>query len=185
MYSNLGVQRYRETDISSMSSEKMIVLLYERIVTDLKAAEKAIADNDRIKMTKNINHSQRIISELRSALDHSIGGEISQNLDDLYNFLFHQHLEILVDQDPVHIKNCIKVVTPLLEAWSQIPTGTGEKAAQDRARGNLNNPPDKANQPETGPDSASTEPESDGPASISAPAGESTLKKTSLLSVSA
>lgn len=185
MYSNLGVQRYRETDINTMSSEKMIVLLYERTVTDLKAAEKAIRENNRIEMTKHINHSQRIISELRGALDHSIGGEISKNLDDLYNFMFHEHLEILVDQDPAHIQNCLNVINPLLEAWRQIPTGTGEKAAQDRAKGNLNLSSENAAEGETGPETASNGQNNQGQANISAPAGEATLKKTSLLSVSA
>jgi flagellar protein FliS len=147
MYSNQGVQRYRETDISSMSSEKMIVLLYERIVTDLEGAKRAIADGDRIEMTKQVNHSQRIIAELRNALDHSIGGEISQNLDALYNFMFHQHLDLLLDKDPVHIDNCLNVIAPLLDAWRQIPTGTGQKAAQDQVRGNQS--------PATGPEPAS------------------------------
>lgn len=112
----------------------MIVLLYERIMTDLEAARRAIEDENRIEMTRQVNHSQRIISELRSALDHSIGGEIAANLDSLYNFMFHEHLELLLDRDPVHIDNCLNVISPLLEAWRQIPTGTGEKAAQDQAR---------------------------------------------------
>ena len=37
MYSNLGAQRYREADINSMTKEKMIVLLYEKIISDLEA----------------------------------------------------------------------------------------------------------------------------------------------------
>ena len=82
-------------------------------------------------MTKKINHSQRIVSELRGALDHSIGGEISLNLESLYDFLFHEHLEILLDQEEKHIDNCLQVLTPLLNAWRSIPTGTGEKAEKD------------------------------------------------------
>ena len=144
MYSNLGVQRYRETDITSMSSEKMIVLLYERVDRDLRSAKKAIEENNRIEMTKQINHSQRIISELRGALDHTIGGEISQNLDALYTYMFHEHLEVLLDRDSRHIDNCLNVLRPLLDAWRQIPTGTGERAAIDQARG-LNGGPGGAN----------------------------------------
>jgi flagellar protein FliS len=174
MYSNLGVQRYRETDISSMSSEKMIVLLYERVVTDLESARKALIEKNRSEFAKQINHSQRIISELRGALDHSIGGEISQNLESLYSFMFHEHLEILLDHKAVHIDNCLKVISPLLEAWRQIPTGTGAKAAHEKAR------------PSTGPKSASENSESapqSGQGSESA--GAPGRPQTSLLSVSA
>lgn len=178
MYSNLGVQRYRETDLNSMSSEKMIVLLYERIVTDLQSARRALENDDRIEMIKQINHSQRIISELRSALDHSIGGEISRNLDSLYTFLFHEHLEILLDRDPVHLDNCLKVITPLLDAWSRIPNGTGDRAAQEKARGELNG----QNGPE--PASSSGEEKTDSRTSGETVPG-SAPRKSSLLSVSA
>lgn len=141
MYTNSGVQTYRETDINSMSREKMIVLLYEKIVSDLNEARVAIERGDRVKMTERVNHSQRIISELRNALDHSIGGQISRNLESLYDFLFHQHLELLVDQDPAHIDNSLRVIAPLLDAWRSVPVGTGEQAARDQARGTLPPPP--------------------------------------------
>lgn len=134
MYGNNGIQQYQQTDISSMSKEKMIVLLYEKIVTDLEFARRAIENGNRLEMTQKINHSQRIISELRAALDHSIGGDISLNLEALYDFLFHEHLEILLDQDPKRIDNCLEVLSPLLEAWRQIPIGTGDRAEKDQTR---------------------------------------------------
>ena len=120
MYTAQGVQAYRQTDISSMTREKLIVLLYEKIVSDLHEVQAAIGQNDRIAMTQRANHSQRIISELRNALDHSIGGDISRNLEALYDYLFHQHLELLVDQDPSHVRNCLRVLEPLLDAWRQV-----------------------------------------------------------------
>jgi len=133
MYNNHGVQRYRETDINSISKEKMIVLLYERMQSDLMGAKKSIGENNRIEMTKKINHSQRIVSELRGALDHSIGGDVSQNLESLYDFMFHEHLEVLVDLKVEHVENCLKVIAPLLDAWRQIPNGSGDKTAQEIA----------------------------------------------------
>lgn len=178
MYGNPGVQRYRETDIASMSREKMIVLLYERIVTDLKSAQRAVEQGNRIEMTKQVNHSQRIISELRSALDHTIGGEIAANLDALYSYLFHEHLELLLDRSPVHIENCLSVIHPLLEAWRQIPTGTGEKAAQETT----GNRQPVAGGPETASGPLSNRPETRDRAEALADSGN---RPPSLLSVSA
>ncbi len=151
MYTSSGVQAYRETDINSMPREKMIVLLYEKIVSDLNEALIAIERGDRIAMTKRTNHSQRIISELRNSLDHSIGGDISRNLESLYDFMFHKHLEMLVDQNPQHATDCIRVITPLLEAWRSLPIGAGEQAARDHARGLLKVPggPDNARDAQT------------------------------------
>ena len=129
----MEVQRYLEADIQSISQEKLLVLLYEKMGLDLLEARQAIAAGDRIRMADRITHSQQIIAELRSALDHAIGGEISRNLEALYDFLFVEHLAILVDQDPRHVDNCLAVLTPLLAAWREIPPGTADEAARSRS----------------------------------------------------
>jgi len=123
-----GVQRYREADIQSVSREKLLVLLYEKMATDLLEARSAALSGDRIAMADRITHSQKIIVELRNALDHDIGGEISRNLESLYDYLFTEHLEILLDQNPDHVDHCLAVLTPLLAAWREIPDGTAEDA---------------------------------------------------------
>ncbi|PID79876.1 flagellar export chaperone FliS [bacterium DOLZORAL124_64_63] len=147
MYGNHGVQRYKETNINSISREKMIVMLYERMQSDLLGAAKAIGADDRVEMTRLVNHSQRIVSELRGALDHTIGGEVSRNLESLYDYLFHEHLQVLVDQDEAHIRNSLRVLEPLLDAWRQIPSGTGDRAAMERAKGTpISAGPENANE---------------------------------------
>lgn len=123
-----GVQRYREADIQSVSREKLLVLLYEKMAADLLEARAAAQSGDRIAMADRITHSQKIIVELRNALDHDIGGEISRNLESLYDYLLMEHLEILLDKDPGHVDHCLAVLSPLLAAWREIPDGTAEDA---------------------------------------------------------
>ncbi len=135
MYNSRGLQQYRETDMSSMPREKILVLLYERLIADLQNSITDIERSDKLAMTKNLNHATRIISELRVSLDHDIGGEIATNLDSLYQYTFSQCLEQLLDKDPGHARNSISVLMPLLEAWRKIPIGTGDKAEQERTRG--------------------------------------------------
>lgn len=137
MEGRLGVRKYQEADIQSISREKLLVLLYEKMVADLLEARRAIAEDDLIRMADRVTHSQRIIAELRSALDHSQGGEISQNLESLYDFLFTEHLGILVDRDTARIDNCLVVLKPLLTAWRTIPEGTADEAGRPRAGNSL------------------------------------------------
>jgi flagellar protein FliS len=127
-----GVQRYLETDIQSISREKLLVLLYEKMVADLVEAHRAIGVRDRIRMADRVTHSQQIIAELHSALDHSLGGEIAANLESLYDYLFREHLAVLVDLEPEHLENCLAVLKPLLAAWRQIPEGTADEAGRPR-----------------------------------------------------
>ena len=135
MYSQLGVQRYKEADINSMSKEKMITLLFEKIESDLESAKSALAADNLVEMTNRVNHSSRIICELRGALDHDIGGDISRNLESLYDYMFHEHLDVIIDRDPVHLDQCLGVLRPLLDSWRKIPVGTGDQAIRDNSRG--------------------------------------------------
>ncbi|MBM4130429.1 flagellar protein FliS, partial [bacterium] len=72
---------------------------------------------------------------LRGALDHAAGGDIARNLEAIYDFLFREHLSLLVDREPRRARACMDVLRPLLEAWRQIPPGTAAAAAGAQARG--------------------------------------------------
>ncbi len=138
-----------------------------------------IERGDRVAMSQRTNHSQRIISELRNALDHSIGGDISRNLESLYDFMFHEHLEMMVDQETRHVDNCIRVITPLLDAWRNVPVGSGEQAARDHARGLLKVPggPENATEESHSPSRQEAPPEGSAPGTVA--------EKSELVSVSA
>jgi flagellar protein FliS len=133
MYDPRSIRRYQEADVGSMSKEKMIILLYEKMITCYEQAERALQNQDRIAMSERVTLAQRIVTELRNALDHAVGGEVARNLESLYDFVFHQNLEVLVDLDPEHLRNCVRVLAPLLEAWRQIPPGTAERAAREQS----------------------------------------------------
>ncbi len=178
MYTRNGADAYRETDANTMTREKLIVLLYEKIVSNLREAEKAATQDDRLTMTQMLNHSQRIVSELRNALNHEIGGDISRNLESLYDFMFHEHLQMLVNSNPLHAQNCLRVITPLLDAWRSIPVGTGEQAARNLAR--------ETRDSGDGPNRATSETEQVTAGAPGLGASEGTLQSTSeLVSVSA
>ena len=164
MHDQHGIRRYREADIGSMGKEKMIALLYEKMIGCYRQAERAIAAGDRVLMADRIGHIQRIITELNGALDDAVGGDIARNLAALYDYIFLENLQVLTDSDPGHLQNCQRVLCPLLEAWRQIPPGTGTRAAREHA----------ANAP--GPNPANSDPDRpndrDAPTEAGEPAGE-------------
>ena len=134
MQSRQGIQAYRQTDLSTMSQERLIVLLYQKVLEHLSVAAER-AQSDRVEMSRRLGLAQRIVAELRGALDHEIGGEVAENLASLYGFVFSEILSMQVDQDPRHVASCRQVLTPLLEAWRQIPPGTAERTRQNRQYG--------------------------------------------------
>jgi flagellar protein FliS len=125
-----NIRAYRETDLQTMSKEKLIVLLYRKMLEHLDAAA-AAARGNRLEMARRLSLAQRIVSELRASLDHAIGGDVAANLDRIYDFVFDRILKMQVDRDPTHADECRRVLEPLLEAWAQIPSGSAERDAAD------------------------------------------------------
>jgi len=121
-----NIQAYRETDLQTMGKERLIVLLYRKTMEHLVKAEVS-ATGDRVEMSRRLSLAQRIVSELRGALDHAVGGDIATNLDSLYGYVFNEILAMQVDCDPAHAVNCRQVLQPLLNAWSEIPAGAGNR----------------------------------------------------------
>jgi len=128
-----SIQAYRETDLQTMGKEKLIVLLYQKMLEHFAAAA-AAAGHDRPEMSRRLGLAQRIVTELRGALDHAIGGEIADNLAAIYEFAFQEILQMQVDRDTAHAINCQRVLEPLLEAWRSIPPGTGDRELHLRNR---------------------------------------------------
>ena len=121
-----SIRTYRETDLQTMGKEKLIVLLYQKMLEHFSVAA-SVASEDRPEMSRRLGLAQRIVTELRAALDHSVGGDIAANLADLYDYIFHEILQMQIDQDPAHADNCHRVLEPLSQAWSQIPPGAGDR----------------------------------------------------------
>lgn len=135
MYYGNGTRCYRETDIGTMSPEKIIVMLYERAVRDLEQAREALARGQRGEVNRLVLHSQTIVAELRGALDHAAGGEVAANLDALYEWLFREHLALLSDPADRRLEDCVKVLTPLLEAWRAVPAAAAARTLEAAAAG--------------------------------------------------
>jgi flagellar secretion chaperone FliS len=145
MHCSRGAEAYRQTDLQTMSKEKLIVLLYQKVLEHLAAASDSV-ETDRCEMARRLGLAQRIITELRGALDHAVGGEVADNLAALYEFVFKEILHMHVDKDPVHVANCRQVLLPLLDAWSSIQPGAGERELQaSRKEGTDHAPADQAN----------------------------------------
>jgi flagellar protein FliS len=126
-----GIQAYRRTDLQSVGKEKLIVLLYQKMIEHLDRAA-ALAETDRPEMSRRLNLTQRIVTELQNALDFAVGGEIAENLSALYDFVFREILQMQVDRDARHAVNCREVLQPLLDAWQTIPPGVGERELHRR-----------------------------------------------------
>jgi flagellar protein FliS len=110
-------QKYKNTSIQSASREKLLLMMYEGAIKFLKlgiqaAEEKKIADRGMY-----IGRVYDIILELNNTLDHKVGGDISNNLEQLYMFITDQLTKANMTGDPQHLRNCLKIIETLYDGW--------------------------------------------------------------------
>ncbi len=113
-------EAYLKTDVSTATPVKQIVMLYERAIIALKQAIEDIKKNDIKSKVNNIQKATDIILALDSSLDMEKGGEIAQNLRELYQFSYQQILLAHAKNDIKLLKDIIEILETLKSGWEEI-----------------------------------------------------------------
>jgi flagellar protein FliS len=108
--------RYLADAVTTASPGQLLVMLYDRLATDLTHAERFLQAGDREAGSARLLHAQDIITELRATLDVNAwdGGP---GLAALYGFLFTDLVQANVRQDADRVTACRRIVEPLRDAW--------------------------------------------------------------------
>jgi len=109
---------YQNNSVHTASPQKLLVMLYDRLVLDLTRAEEAARRGDHHEASSQLQHAQDIVVELRSTLRIELwdGGE---RLAAIYDYLQVSMVKANVSRDPDLTATCQALVTPLAEAWRQ------------------------------------------------------------------
>ena len=111
-----AVRTAYSNDAVVTTPERLITMLYDRLVRDLVSAEAAVERADRVVAHDVLVHAQEIVFELLSALDVDAweGGE---QLASLYTWILRQLVEANTMQDAERITHVRGLIEPLAEAW--------------------------------------------------------------------
>lgn len=111
---------YRENEVRGASPVKLVVLLYEQLVQDLRQAVRALEQNDVPMRTDHINHAILIIGHLQSALDFEQGGKAAEALDRFYNTLRQNLVQVQFFPSREELQRQITDLMALREAWVEV-----------------------------------------------------------------
>ncbi len=111
---------YQQNDILTLSPIAIIERLYQAMERSLTAAKDAMEKGQTAIKGEKIGHALAIIGELQASLDMEKGGEIAENLYDLYSFATHRLLMANVKNDSSMIDEVINAMRPLSEAWTRL-----------------------------------------------------------------
>ncbi|OBQ56241.1 flagellar export chaperone FliS [Halodesulfovibrio spirochaetisodalis] len=111
---------YFSTQVSTMSQGQLLIMLYEGCIKFLNQAKTSIEENDVAKKGMLITRAMDIINELDGSLNMQAGGEIAQNLHDLYYFCNTRLLKANLLMDPALIDEVIKIIDGVREGYAHI-----------------------------------------------------------------
>ncbi|MBV6494348.1 MAG: Flagellar secretion chaperone FliS [Turneriella sp.] len=121
MQRDLHLKEYQANSVGTADQKQLIIMLYEGAERFIKEAENQMASFKTYdKANAAILRAQDIFTELMVSLNLDEGGEIAQNLFNLYAYAKTQLLEANVEKKAEKLAPVKKILKDLLEAWKQI-----------------------------------------------------------------
>ena len=126
---------YQKTNVNTASQGRLVVLLYEGAVKNLKAALNLFDSNDKLKPGDieqfgiHLQKTQAIFTELQVSLDMEKGGDIARNLMSLYVFFNEELMDATISHNKEKIESVLKMADDLAESWRIIANSTANAPA--------------------------------------------------------
>lgn len=114
------VQSYRKTNVITADPKRLVIMLYEGAIDNLKLAKIKLEAKEYEAKNKALVKAQNMISELLCSLDLEKGGQIAKNLDGLYNYMLRQILKADLNSDAAILNEVVSLLEELLSAWKTI-----------------------------------------------------------------
>jgi len=115
-----GVEIYQDAAVTTQSSGRIVVMLYDGAIKFLKLAIKEIESNNPERKGMYITKALDIIYELNTVLDTKAGGDIAQNLRSMYLFMIRHLSTANLKQDANMVREVIGLLEELNEGWRAI-----------------------------------------------------------------
>lgn len=108
---------YRDAEVMSSSPERLVPLLYERLLVSLKRGALSIQNQDIEGKHEQLQRAVDIVYELLGSLDFEQGGEIAQRLASLYTFWSKEISQAGRALQADRIQRVAAMVAELHESW--------------------------------------------------------------------
>jgi len=108
---------YREASVAGASPVRLVILLYEQAIEDLRRALAAHARSDIEGRTGELNHAILVIGHLQATLDHEKGGKVAENLMRFYEQVRGKLVEAQCQQSAAGIEQQLAHLMEVRHAW--------------------------------------------------------------------
>jgi len=119
-----ALQQYKQVNVHSMvegaSPHRLIQMLMEGALEKMHIARGLMEEGRLGPKAEHITWTISIIDGLRISLDKDVGGEIAQNLEDLYDYMVRRLVEANLKNDAAIIDEVSDLLKQIKEAWDAI-----------------------------------------------------------------
>ncbi len=135
---NLKLKQYQSeaTKAQVAGADPYIItqMLMAGVIDSLSLAKGAIERQDYELKGRSISKATNIIDALRTSLDFDAGGEVSQNLFSLYEYMLERLADASVEKGVTAIEEVVNLFKPIKEAWDSIPVEARQEAESQRSK---------------------------------------------------
>ena len=113
---------YKETNIKTAGQGRLIIMLYDGAINNLKKATELFPNghHEFDLINQSIVKAQDIITELMVSLDFDKGDKIAKSLFSLYMYFNDQLMDANMNKNGEALQNVLDMMIELRAAWSEI-----------------------------------------------------------------
>jgi flagellar protein FliS len=115
-YGKVGI----ESAVSGADPHELISILFSQLKKELVAAEYHCKAKNFELYSSKVTKANRILAGLQGSLDLEKGGEIADNLVELYAFCIRQLTKALTSKDVKMVEDVAIVLNPVITGWEEI-----------------------------------------------------------------
>ncbi len=127
-----AVQEYNRVGVASgveaANPHRLIQMLMNGALEKIAIAKGFMERGEVSQKGGHISWAISIIEGVRASLDLETGGEIAQNLDDLYDYMNRRLARANVENDPVLLDEVASLMHSIKSAWDEVPSSLNQSS---------------------------------------------------------
>ena len=111
--------QYLRNRVLTASPGELLVMLYDALLRRVRAAGKALEEQDVAAAGEHLGRSQDILHELMRVIDPDPAPELAERLTALYGYCSRRLLEAIAQRDAAACHEVEELLAPLRDAWAE------------------------------------------------------------------
>ena len=110
------------SQVSVANSITLIQMLFDGFIESISAAQGHLKHGAIQEKCNSLARASRIVLGLQGSLDFQKGGDLAQNLNELYSYITRRLLHANAQNDPLALDEIYGLMHEIRQAWQDVPS---------------------------------------------------------------